>query len=323
MMRRALVTGWFVIFWTGILASSGSFAAETLLERGAYLMRGPVACGNWHSPWTEEGRVVDMEFTGGVEIPTEGFTAFPSNITPDPETGIGRWTDDQLIAAIREGVRPDGSIIGPPMPIVLYRQLSDRDVQGLVAYLRTVTPIRNVVPPSEYRMPLPPAYGPPVGQIPDVPRDDPVRYGAYLVAIAHCMECHSPLGPRGPDVQNRAGAGGQPIEGPWGVVVSPNITPDRETGIGGWTDEQIKAAIAQAIRPAAGAADALRLFQGHDTRRPRRHRRLSAHGPANPERGAVAPSSVSRHDCHNLLAGIPCLGPVNRGSYGCVIAFPT
>ena len=135
------------------------------------------------------------------------------------------------------------------MPIVLYRQLSDRDAQGLVAYLRTVTPIRNVVPPSEYRMPLPPAYGPPVGQVPDVPRDDPVRYGAYLVAIAHCMECHSPLGPRGPDVQNRAGAGGQPIEGPWGVVVSPNITPDRETGIGGWTDEQIKAAITQAIRP--------------------------------------------------------------------------
>ena len=87
MMRRALVSSWFVIFWTGILASSGSFAAEMLLERGAYLMRGPVACGNCHSPWTEEGRVVDMEFAGGVEIPTEGFTAFPSN----NHAGPGDW----------------------------------------------------------------------------------------------------------------------------------------------------------------------------------------------------------------------------------------
>jgi hypothetical protein len=71
-------------------------------------------------------------------VVTPKFTANAPNITPDKETGIGNWTDKQIIDSIREGKRPDGSIIGPPMLIGLYRGFSDRDVKAIVAYLRTV-----------------------------------------------------------------------------------------------------------------------------------------------------------------------------------------
>jgi len=230
------------------VAAAGSAAAETLLERGTYLMRSIVACGNCHTPKGPEGEIPDMELAGweGFLVAPE-FTASAPNITPDPETGIGGWSDADLIRAIREGVRPDGSIIGPPMPITMYRGLSDRDAKAIVAYLRQVEPIRNTVAPSEYRIPLPPSYGPPVDHVADVPRGDKVAYGAYLAGPAgHCVECHSPMGPKGPDVENNLGAGGLEFPGPWGVTVSANITP---TELGQHSDAEIKRMIAEGIRP--------------------------------------------------------------------------
>ena len=79
------------------------------------------------------------------------------NTRPDKETGIGAWTDTQIVIATHEGRRPSGKIIGRPVPIGLCRDLSDRDVNAIVAYLRTVKPIRNVIPPSVYNIPPPPA----------------------------------------------------------------------------------------------------------------------------------------------------------------------
>jgi len=79
------------------------------------------------------------------------------------------------------------------MPYSLYRQLSDIDVKAMVAYLRTVKPVGNQVAPSQYKITLPAAYGPPVGAVPDVPRTDPVKYGAYLAGpVGHCVDCHTP-----------------------------------------------------------------------------------------------------------------------------------
>jgi hypothetical protein len=93
------------------------------------------------------GRVMPLNEMRTVlsNIPPGDIRAVVPNITPDPETGIGRWTDAQIATAIREGRRPDGSIIGPPMPIALYRGLSDRDLMAIVTYLRTVPPKRNAV----------------------------------------------------------------------------------------------------------------------------------------------------------------------------------
>ncbi len=220
---------------------------ETLLERGTYLMQGIVACGNCHTPKGPAGDIAEMELAGSLVLDTPEFTAYAPNITPDVETGIGGWTDAQIITAIREGKRPDGTIIGPPMPIALYRNISDRDVQAIVAYIRNLKPVKNVVPKSVYNIPLPPAYGPPVTSVAEVPRDDKLAYGAYLAGpLGHCIECHSPMGPHGPDWENQLGAGGFEIPGPWGVSVSANITP---TGLSEWSDDHIKTAVTQGRRP--------------------------------------------------------------------------
>ncbi|ANK83254.1 MAG: cytochrome C [Rhizobiales bacterium NRL2] len=231
-----------------LFAACGVQAEETLLERGTYLMRAIVACGNCHTPKGPEGELPGMELAGWAEIESNpAFTASAPNITPDPETGIGGWTDRQIIDAIREGRRPDGSIIGPPMPIALYRGLSDRDAQAIVAYMRQVEPARNAVPKSVYNIPLPPAYGPPVATVPEPDREDRLAYGAYLAGPAgHCIECHSPMGPKGPDWENRLGAGGLEFHLPFGTVVSTNITP---AGIGDYSDAEVQRMIREGVRP--------------------------------------------------------------------------
>jgi len=223
-------------------------SAETLLERGTYLMESIVACGNCHTPQGPNGPIAGKNLAGGLVFEEPGFVAVASNITPDRETGIGGWTDAQIIASIREGKRPDGSTIGPPMPIEMYRGLSDWDVQAIVAYLRTVKPVRNVVQKSKYEFPLPPAYGPPVGSVASVSPDDPVAYGAYLAGPAgHCMECHTPFAKPGMrDFENKLGAGGAEFHGPWGVSASTNITP---TNLGDRSYADIKKLITTGTRP--------------------------------------------------------------------------
>ena len=237
-----------VIGCVGALLATGA-AAETPLERGAYLVKTIGACGNCHTPKGARGvPIADKEMAGGFKFDEKPFTAYASNITPDPETGIGKWTDQQIIDAIRKGKRPDGSTIGPPMPIELYRDIAEDDVKAIVAYLRSIKPIKNKVPKSVYRMPLPPSYGP-VTTATTVSRNDKVAYGAYLTGpMGHCTECHSTPDARGvADFKNGLGGGGREFRGPWGVVVASNITPNN---LGSWTDDEIKTSITTGQRKA-------------------------------------------------------------------------
>ncbi len=180
---------------------------------------------------------------GGPKAP---FHSFATNITPDRDTGIGNWTDAQIVTAIREGKRPDGSIIGAPMAIEFFSHFSDNDVKAMVSYLRTVKPVVNKVPASKYRMKL--RAGHPVANVPDVPRSNKVAYGEYLVQIGHCMECHTTMDKGRLLMKTHLGADGRSFRGPWGESIAANITQDRETGIGAWTDEQIKRAITEGKR---------------------------------------------------------------------------
>jgi len=246
-MHRCKLTAGFAS--VAILVAGVSLArAETPLERGAYLMHSIVACGNCHTPKGPHGDLPDKELAGGVGFPEDVFTAISSNITPDAETGIGKWTDAQIIAAIREGKRPDGTIIGPPMPIALYRGMADDDVKAIVAYLRSVKPIANKVAKSQYKIPLPPSYGPAVARVAPVARTDKVAYGKYLAgSLGHCVECHSTPGANGaPDFVNQTGGGGMQFNGPWGVSHAPNITP---AALGKYSDDDIKNAITKGVRP--------------------------------------------------------------------------
>ncbi|HMK68342.1 MAG TPA: c-type cytochrome [Stellaceae bacterium] len=247
-VRIALVCA----FAFGAALATLSARAETPLERGTYLMRGIVACGNCHTPKNAEAQpIAEQELAGGFVIELPIFHAVASNITPDKETGIGNWTDDQIVDAIRNGKRPDGTIIGPPMPIPFYRDISDTDVRAIVAYLRSVKPIRNKVEKSTYNIPLPPAYGPPVTQVPDVPRSDKIAYGHYLAGpLGHCLDCHTPRLPDGTNDMTRVGAGGEELPAfIGGTIISANLTPANEHGIAHWTDAQVKAAIQLGIRP--------------------------------------------------------------------------
>lgn len=223
---------------------------EKVLERGRYLTEVVLACYLCHTKFDFATVRYDdsMKYAGGFEF-TEKFGTWRSpNITQDEETGIGKWTDQQIIDLIREGRRPDGSMIYPIMPYPYYSRLTDGDAKAVVAYLRTIKPIKNAVKASdELKLPKPPvkAENKPVG-------DTPQAKGEYLATLMHCHMCHTPMGPQGP-VMEKSFAGGFEFEFPpqfgTGKVYSPNITSDPETGIGKWTEEQILASFTQFKQP--------------------------------------------------------------------------
>ena len=223
--------------------------AEPSLERGEYLVEGPAGCGNCHTPIGEQGPVLEMNLAGRLVDETPEYTAIAPNITPAGR--VAGWTDSEFARAIREGITPGGTrVIGPPMPIALYRRLSDDDVMSIVMYLRTLPAVDNDPGESVYNMPLPPAYGPTVESVAQPEQGVTVAYGEYLAGpVAHCVECHSPLGPMGPDLTNQLGAGGLEFHGPWGTSVSANLTPHPEDGISAWTDEELVQMITTGIRP--------------------------------------------------------------------------
>ncbi len=234
--------------------------AETLAARGDYLVNTIMACGNCHSPRDAEGRMIpDKAFSGGLTFATPAFVATAPNITPDAETGIGRWSDAEIRRALIDGVRPDhGHLAGVPlaaiMPANFYRALLPEDLDAVVAYLRSIKPIRNEFPAPVYKAPV--RRDP----YPDAEAGfdkkmfaDPVRRGAYLATIGHCMECHTAWSRGVSDFRNGLGRGGRTFPAREGAPagtpdsVAANITSDPTAGIGAWTDAEIGRAITQGV----------------------------------------------------------------------------
>jgi mono/diheme cytochrome c family protein len=218
--------------------------AESPLERGRYLVEGPMHCLACHSEldWSAPGfpPLAGRKGVGAV-FPDEGVPGLvvASNITPDPETGVGEWTDEELGRAIREGVGRDGRRLFPAMPYMFFSALSDEDLGAVIAYIRSLDPVSNQPPATEIPEPvmasLPP-HQPITEPVPTPDRSDPVAYGAYLTQIANCIECHSSMTPQGQFITGLTLAGGRRLKGPWGDVVSPNLTPD-PSGIPYYTEE--------------------------------------------------------------------------------------
>ena len=204
------------------------------LARGKYLVQGLLGCEVCHSErdWTKPGapRVAGMELAGqNFTLPGIPGTLIAPNLTPDRETGAGEWTDDQIARAIREGIKHDGTTIFPLMPYAAYRDLSDEDLASVVVYVRSVTPVRNPLAPSKINFPVNylvrSAPQPVTAPVPD-PAPDPVSRGKYMARLG--CGCHTP-------VASMPYAGGESLTGPWGSVVSPNITPDA-SGISYYTE---------------------------------------------------------------------------------------
>jgi mono/diheme cytochrome c family protein len=238
-----------VLITSALFALTGAArAGEPSVARGEYIVTSIGACGSCHTPMGEGGAFDEARaLSGRLVEQSEAFTAIAPNITPAGR--VKDWSDAELMRAIREGIRPDGSVIGPPMPFEVYHQISDTDLASIVMYLRTVPAVDNDPGASTYNIPLPPAWGPPVTTVAEVPQGVTAEYGAYLAGpLGHCVVCHTPFGPPdgGPMLDTMLGAGGNEWPGPWGVSVSANLTP---TGQADHTDEQIATMITKGVRP--------------------------------------------------------------------------
>lgn len=223
-------------------------ATPARLARGKYLVEHVSGCLDCHSDHITS---FDLPIKPG----TEGEGGFPfgkafgvpglvcaQNITPDPEFGLGGWTDDEIMRAFREGVDRDGNALFPMMPYQALAHMSDEDAKSVVVYLRTLRPIHHGVPKKSIDFPVnllikfvPKPITKPV-PAPD-PRDN-VKYGEYLTQIAGCGECHSPHDNHGKRIESRLFSGGWTMVGPWGRVVTPNLTPAKSSYIGRATREE-------------------------------------------------------------------------------------
>ena len=232
------------------------------VERGRYLVESILGCGNCHTPKSPTGEPIASRNLsgGGLSFSPPPFVGVATNITPDRETGIGTWSDDEIKRAIVEGKRPNhGRLPNTELAVVMatsfFKALTRSDLDAVVAYLRSVPAIRNEVATPLYRLPQKhqPFPDAEVG-FSDAKMSDPVYRGRYLATIAHCMECHSPMD-KGVFDYSRLGAGGrifnsglaQGFPSSWSGSRAANITSHPTAGLGAWTDDQIKRAIAQGI----------------------------------------------------------------------------
>lgn len=234
-------------------------AAGPDLAAGEYLFRA-AGCAACHTDSEHGG----ARLAGGRKLVTPLGVFYTPNITPDPDTGLGRWTEADFRRALREGRGPDGRHYYPSFPYAAYTQLSDADIGALWAYLKTVPPVRQANRPHvlPWYLGLRPAlavwkalYFKPGTMRPDAARDAAWNRGAYLVqAVAHCAECHTP--------RNRLGGfrigmylAGDKAGAEGGLV--PNITPDKETGIGRWSRGELIDYLKTGMRPDGDTAGGL------------------------------------------------------------------
>ncbi len=205
------------------------------LERGRYLVEGPLHCFYCHSRLDTHspGAPPLPGMKGGGSIMPDGDEfgrVVAPNISPDLETGAGAWSDDMLVRAIREGIGHDGRALFPIMPYRNLRKLPDEDVASVVAYLRSIPPVRNPLPKTELSFPfnmlvetLPEPITGPVA-LPDL--STTIKRGEYLVTLGNCGNCHTPMD-EGKPVAGLEFAGGFILKGVSRKgVASANITPD-------------------------------------------------------------------------------------------------
>jgi len=242
-----LVRGMTIVFALVTMITAGQ--AQAPVERGKYLVNTILTCQNCHTPKGERGApIYERDLSSGLSWDEPPFKVTASNITQDKETGIGNWSNADIEKALRKGERPNGVRLAAIMPSDFYEIMTPSDMSAVIAYLKTVKPVKQTFPDPVYRIALP-RHIPPGAEkaFTDADMADKVKKGFYLVTIGHCMECHTPMGPKGREFETSYGKGGFEFPGPWGKSVSRNITSHREKGIGAWSDAEIKRAITEGV----------------------------------------------------------------------------
>src|SRR5262245_60453934 len=182
-----------VVACIALAASTLAASAETPLERGDYLVNAVMACDGCHTPRGPAGFDMSKRFSGGSQVWDEpAYWVKGSNISSDPDTGIGKWSAGDVKKLLTDGVRPTGVPVAPQMPYAFYKILTPQDLDAVVTYVRSIGPVRNEVPPPVYKTAM---HAPriPGGEqpMPEQAFADPVKRGFYLATIAHCMECYA------------------------------------------------------------------------------------------------------------------------------------
>lgn len=219
-------------------ALAGAPVDDTAIVRGEYLAKAAdcIACH------TAPGG--GKPFAGGVAFKLPFGTIYSSNITADPATGIGRWTDEQFVRALREGIRSDGQQLYPAFPYTSYIQLSRSDVLAIKAYLFSRPIVSQASTPSSLSFPFNQRWAMAFWNAaflkserftPTPERSPQWNAGAYLFgALGHCAECHTPRNVAFA-LQHRNELAGESLQG-W---KAPNITSDTRHGVGAWSDREL------------------------------------------------------------------------------------
>ncbi len=226
--------------WARPLRDTTFAKTDARRERGRYLATTIVQCMMCHSErdWSQPGAPprADRYFAGSVMRDDSTTRLVAANLTPDRETGIGRWSDDMLVRAIREGVGHDGRALHPQMWYGSFRDLSDEDVASIVVFLRSLPPIKNTLPPTrlteERKREIEASLEPLTTPVHERDRTDPLALGRHLIRVADCEGCHTSwYSKRNPGLL----AGGNWIELAAQAAFSTNITPD-SNAIGTWDE---------------------------------------------------------------------------------------
>jgi mono/diheme cytochrome c family protein len=223
---------------------------QELSSRGQYIFALAGGCACHTAP-------KGIEHTGTRAFPIPFGTVYSTNITQDKETGLGNWTDEQISDAIVKGVRPDGARILPVMPYEAYSGMAQEDLKALIAYLRTLKPVKKATPQPKSWAPFARRLGAPLwlklfGRFSSPPAQAPksgIERGRYLVEhVSLCVDCHTPRNSIGVPNRSLYLAGANKQIGPLGEEV-PNITPDKETGIGDWKRDETAELLLTGIKP--------------------------------------------------------------------------
>jgi mono/diheme cytochrome c family protein len=259
-MRSVLLgAGLAICLWSAgipLAAAQGTPSSAAEVARGRYVFGATGGCGCHTVP---KGQIN----AGGRRYDGPFGTVYSTNITPDRQTGIGTWTDEQIITGIRLGRRPNGERLLPVHPFTVFNGMAEEDLRSIVAFLRTTPPINRVNQPKKIAVPLFESVFLPAWLAAFAPRETPppkapttgVARGEYLVrAVGHCGECHTPRTMTMATDNSRFLAGNP--KGPEDQAM-PNITPDPDTGLGKWSVDEIADYLGSGNKPDGDVAGGL------------------------------------------------------------------
>lgn len=217
---------------------------STIIQRGKQIVFGAAHCADCHSKANNDSLIelgIEPSLSGGYAFELPVGKIYSRNITSDPETGIGKYTDAEIARALRYGVHPDGTVVFDFMP---FHNMSDEDLQAVISYIRTQKPVRNLVPEHDLNFlgkAIKAFVVKPVGPNGEVPHsvkpDSTAAYGKYLASnVANCAGCHTERTLAG-EFTGELFAGGLEFEEKAGTFISPNITPDSSSRIFGWSQK--------------------------------------------------------------------------------------